>query len=379
MTPATEVRAVSGRGAMRDFLAVPFRQESPAGLPRVHPLRRMTAEALHPGRDPFWRHAARELFVARRGGRPVGRIAAIHNARHNEDRGDRVGFFGFYEADAAPDTTAQLVEAAELWLQRRGLDRIRGPVNPSMNHECGLLVDGFEHPPRILTPWNPPRYAEQIEDVGFTGAMDLIGYDLPIEHGERVETRMGAIIERLRSRVGVRFELLDPVRVEESADILLDLYNGAWEGNWGFVPVDREEWRHIARELKPLFLPQLCLLAVAGGEPVAFMLVVRDLNELLRHTRSGRLGPLTILRLIRGLPRLRTGRLIALGVDPAHRRSGVLNLLLWELVQRAREIGGERGEASWILDDNAALRGPIESLGLEPYRRWRIYEKEIDR
>lgn len=373
------IRQVEGRAGLRRFIDVPFRlrDRDPLSWKEwVPPLRAMVRDTLNPS-NPFWRVADRALFLAERDGRPLGRIAAIENRSHNRHHGDRAGFFGFLECAPDPDAAAALLRRAEGWLSDRGLERARGPISPSMNHESGLLVAGFRTPPTVMTPWNPEYYGELVEKAGYAPVQDLLAFDIPADGRLAVPARIHRLADRTRRTTGVTFRTLDVKTLESEARKVLELYCEAWEGNWGFTPPTWEEFWHTARDLKAVLLPEYSFVAEIDGEVVGFMMMVRDLNRVLRDVPSGRLWPSTLLKLAVGLPRVRHGRIVLLGMRRTHRHRGLFPLFAWEAARLAHETGFGGAEASWVLDGNTALTAPLEAMGLRPHRRWRIYERDI--
>lgn len=374
-------RQVDGRAGLRRFVDVPFRlrDRDPSGWAGwVPPLRVMVRDTLASS-NPFWRVAERALFVAERDGEPVGRVAAIENRSHNRHHGDRVGFFGFFDCARDPEAAAALLGRAERWLADRGLDRARGPISPSMNHESGLLVDGFQAPPAIMTPWNPEYYGELVEANGYAPARDLLAFEIPANGNLPIPERVGRLAERTLRSTGITFRRLDVKTLESEARKVLELYCEAWEGNWGFTPPTWEEFWHTARDLKAVLLPEYSFVAEADGEIVGFMMVVRDLNRVLQDVPSGRLWPTTLFKLARGLPRVRVGRIVLLGMRRAHRHRGLFPLFAWEAANLAHRDGFAGAEASWVLEGNTALTAPLEAIGLRAHKRWRIYERDTVR
>jgi len=338
----------------------------------------MVRDLLDTKRNPFYRQADRALFVAKRDGRPVGRIAAIENRAHNAFQQDRVGFFGFFEAVDDQDVARALFRAAEGWLNARGLTSIRGPMNPSTNHDCGLLVEGFDQHPQFLTTWNPPYYETLIRDSQFVAAKDLLGYWLPYgESSYRMPPRMEALARRAAAKVNLSFRDLEPSRFWDEVAICWEVYNSAWEKNWGFVPMSRDEFTYMAKSLKPLLIPQFAFVAEIDGVPAGFMLSTPDFNLIFKTIRNGRLFPFGLLKILLGKGRLRTGRVIALGIKNEYRTGSILPLFMHEAARRAIAYGSPGAEASWVLEENVAMRQPIEALGGRVYRRWRIFERSI--
>ena len=342
----------------------------------VPPLRATVTDILSP-KNPFYQHANRALFVAERGGVTVGRIAAIENEAHNRYHRDRVGFFGFLETVNDPEVAHSLLDTAEGWLRSRSLNRARGPISPSMNHECGLLVEGAETPPAIMTPWNPIYYKQLVESSGYRGIQDLLGYDIPAGAHLAVPQRIQRLAERTARSTGVTFRNLNIEFLEQEARKVLDLYCQAWAGNWGFTPPAWDEFWHTAKDLKSVLLRDFSFVAEADDEVVGFMMVVRDINRILTHVPSGRLWPTTLFRLARDLPKVQRGRIVLMGLSSEYRHKGLFPLFAYEAARRAKDIGFEGAEASWVLNDNMALTKPMAAMGMNAYKRWRLYEKEI--
>ncbi len=232
-----EILQVEGRRATARFVDVAWRvHDQPVSSGWIPPLRVVVRDGLDQKGNPFYLQAERALFIAKRDGRPVGRVAAIENRRHNGHHDDRVGFFGFFECRDDQEAASGLFERAERWLADRGLNSVRGPVSPSMNHDCGVLVDGFDFPPVIMTPWNPSYYGPLIEGAGYSRARDLLGYHIPAGDDLALPDRLRLVSKRLLERSRLVFREWDFGTMEEEVRNAFDLYCDAWEGNWGFVP-----------------------------------------------------------------------------------------------------------------------------------------------
>jgi GNAT superfamily N-acetyltransferase len=361
------------------FVAVPWsiydRQTHPQWVP---PLRVAVRDSLDDRRNPFYRRAVRQLFVAMRDGRIAGRIAAIENRAHNEFHADRVGFFGFFECVDDVEVARSLLDAAAGWLSARGLSAMRGPMSPSTNHECGLLVDGFSEHPVFMTPWNPPYYATLVERAGLVAVKDLLGHLLDAnDPGFSFPQRISTHAQRARDSGRVTIRTLDPKRFDEELELCWDVYNAAWERNWGFVPFAHDEFTHMGVSLKPLLVPELALTVEVDGHPAGFVLLVPDFNLVAKRIPNGRLFPTGLFKLLLGKRRIRFGRIMALGVKREYRRSDVFALLVDELYRRGMAYGVTRAEASWVLEDNDLMNRPMRAMGAREYRRWRIYERPL--
>lgn len=376
MTPPVRVREIPAGENLRKFVDVAWRENArdPAWVP---PLRLSLRTLLDRRKHPFHRHADVAYFLAERGGESVGRVAAIVNHLHNEFHGERTGFFGLFESDDDPETARVLVDAAAEWLRERGMERMRGPTNFSTNEEGaspGVLVEGFDAPPTVMMTHNPPFYGRLLEGAGLAKSMDLLAY--LIEDPTPPE-RLVRGMERLTDRMGVTTRGLDLRRFDAEVATIQGIYNSAWARNWGFVPMTDAEFRHIAKEFRPIVDPELCLIAEIGGEPVGFSLALPDLNQALRKVRSGRLFPSGLFRLLWERRRIRGFRVITLGLKPGFQHQGLGAALYLRTWQVGAAKGYRYGEASWILEDNWEMRRALEKMGAKPYKRYRIYEREL--
>jgi GNAT superfamily N-acetyltransferase len=345
----------------------------------VPPLRVELRRLLDARRNPFFRHAEMECFLARKGRDVVGRIAAIHDRLHDERRGEAVGFFGFFETIDDDAVAGSLLAAAEQWVSARGAKRIRGPLSPSMHDECGSLVEGFDSPPVVMMPYNPPHHAKHFELHGYRKDRDLLAYELLSRHP--IRPAIVRIAQEVESSGEFRVRDLDVKRFDREVDLVRRVYNSAWEDNWGFVPLDEDEFRWRAASLKSIIDPRFALIieAKSGDDwiPAAFGLAIPDVNEILVHL-SGRLTPVAIVRLLYGLRRVTTMRVIMLGVVREFRRRGLEAVLLKELHGRAARFGIARGELSWVLENNDLTNRMIVKAGGRVYKVYRIYGKSLD-
>ena len=374
-----QIRLVASRRDLRRFVDFPYRlydrQRHPNWVP---PLRVAVHDALDDAKNPFYHDAARALFLAERDGAVVGRIAAIENRAHNRFHGDRVGFWGFLECVEEQGVADALFAAAEAWLAARGLETMRGPMNPSTNYECGLLVDGFEHRPTFMTAWNPPYYDALCAGAGFAKAKDLLAFWFD---GARSDYALPEFVARQAERAlnGSRltFRDMDPGRFDEEVAGLWTVYNDAWEKNWGFVPMTRPEFLHMAKDMKNLLDPRFAFVAELAGEPVGFMLALPDYNQVLVRNRSGRLLPFGVPLMLWGKRRIRDMRVMALGVRRAARSRSILALVTHEIMRRGQRFGKNGAEASWLLEDNQLIVKPMRAMGAHERMRWRVYERAV--
>ena len=371
-----EIVPVTSRAALRRFVAFPHRLYDADRYPHwVAPLRMAVRDALDERGNPFYREASRALFLAMRAGAVVGRIAAIENRAHNRFHDDRVGFWGFFECVQEQPVADALFAAAAAWLAARGLTSLRGPVGPSMNYECGLLVDGFENRPSFMTAWNPPYYHELVTGAGLAGVKDLLGFWFDGDAtGYALPPFVARQAERALASSGLTFRDMDPSRFDAEVASLWAIYNDAWERNWGFVPMSEAEFLHMAKDMKMLLDPRFAFVAELHGEAVGFMLALPDYNAVLRHNRSGRVVPLGGPLMLWGKRRIGDMRVMALGVKPAARSRSILALFTHEIMRRGQVYGKHGAEASWLLEDNQLIVKPMRAMGARERMRWRVYE-----
>lgn len=340
----------------------------------VPPLRMAFEPLLDRRKHPFHAHADVAYFVAERAGTPVGRIAAVENRQSNEFHGERTGTFAFFECLDDQGAATALVEAASAWLRARGMERIQGPFNFSTNDELsspGVLVDGFDTPPAVMMSHNPPYYARLLEGAGLAKAKDLIAYWIPSpDLPERVTSGM----QRLARRMGASIRSLRMKELEREVERIQEVYNAAWSRNWGFVPMTEAEFKHLAKELKPVVDPDLCLIAEkADGEPIGFLLALPDLNRAIKHLPSGRMLPFGFLKFLWHQRKIRTLRVLTLGLKPGYQHHGLGAALYARVFEVGTKKGYNTAEASWILEDNFEMCQALEKLGAKPYKRYRVF------
>ncbi len=368
-----QVLPVEGSRALRTFVDLPrmLYQGDPNFVP---PLTGEEVKKLDPGKNPFFRHARAAFWILWRKGRPAGRISASRDRTYDEFHGEEAGFFGHFEA---PDEEGArlLLETAREWLRREGARFVRGPVSLSTNYTCGLLVEGFDGPPVVDMPYNPPSYAGWIESQGFTKAKDLLS--LLIDEKEVGGNPLQELAEKVRRRTPVRLRPLDKKDFRGEIEGIRNIYNEAWSENWGFVPLDREEFQFLAHSFKPLADPDLCPIAEVEGEPVGFALLIPDVNPAIRACR-GRLLPFGFLPFLWTLRKVKMARVILLGVKKAFRHRGIEALLIDHVFRKGLAKGFHRADLSWILEDNRAMLRPLIKIGARVWRRFRIYQSPLD-
>ena len=355
------------------FIAFPY--DHYRGDPLWVPQLRMDVRTLlSPKKNPFFQHAEAQYFVGRADGRTVGRIAAIKNDAHNREHGDRVGFYGFFESVNDQAVARALFDAAAASLRAQRCDTMRGPMSPSINDECGLLVEGFDTPPTLMMPHNPPYYVALHTGYGFAKAKDLIAFESL--HGDKLPERLTRGARLVAERKGITLRGLDMKRFTAEVELIKSLYNQMWDKNWGFVPLTDAEIDHLAKQLKPIVVPELVCFAERAGETIGFGVALPDLNVALKHNPSGRLFP-GILKILWHARRISRARVLLLGVIHEHRMTGVDALMYHWIWEKANARGINWGEGGWILEDNPAMINGALHLGFAPYKTYRVYDKPL--
>jgi len=372
-----EISEVISRRERNAFIKFPWRiyVNDPAWVP---PLIIERKAFLDRKRHPFYSHGDAALFLARKNRKIAGRIMASDDPNYNALHQSNVGCFGLFECIDNRDVAAALFERAENWLRERGRTEIMGPIDYSTNYICALLIDGFQFPPTILTAHNPPYYKDLIESCGFTKAKDW--YAWWFADPARAAARLRPLGERFRKRLAVTIRAGNLKNIREESRRLRQIYNQAWKNNWGFVPFTEAEIEFMTHELSQLIIPEFTVIAEVGDEPAGFILCVPDINVALRHI-NGRLTtfgfPIGLLKLLYYKSRIRTARLIALGVIEKYRRAGIAEMLVLRIVEDAMIKHGFTGELSLTLEDNFMINRFLEAIGAHRYKTYRIYSKSI--
>jgi GNAT superfamily N-acetyltransferase len=342
----------------------------------VPPILAQERELLGWGHHPFFDNAEIVTLLAEREGRAAGRLAVLINHVHNRKYNERRGFFGFFECIDDAAVAGGLFEAGQDWLRQRGMTVVRGPVNPSLNYTCGLLVDGFDRPPYFLMTYNPPYYAALVESCGFAKSQDMYAYEMDTG-------RLAALTARYKPAVLAAIESFklvirpfDPGKYQQQSETYLDIYNRSLEGTWGFTPLQPREARHIAGELRHVIVSQLAVFAEIGGQPIGAVLALLDYNQILRKL-NGRLFPFGFVRLLTGRRHITAARVMAITMVPGYQSAGLGIVLLDNLVGAVAKWGIERYEFSWVLESNVRSRGTLERAETKITNTYRLYDKSL--
>ena len=329
-------------------------------------------------KNPLFQHARMQLWVATKEGKDVGRIAGIVDDHYNRSAKTPTAFFGFYESVEHPGVNQRLFETVFAWARDQGLKLIQGPMNPTTNDECGLLVEGFDSPPVFMMTYNPRYYLGLVESQGFVKAKDLLAFHIDL--ATLPMDRLKRIAAKVRQRnPGLAFRPVLKKTLDQDIIKVKDVYNAAWGENWGFVPMTDAEVDFMATRLKPLLMEGLIWLAEAGAEPVGFLLALPDYNGALQPLRGHLLTPkiFGFLPYLLGWKRPKRTRVLTLGVKEQYRSKGLESAMLIEGLRVGFEAGVTESEASWILEDNVMMCRVLEAIGGRPYKRYRIYERAV--
>ena len=373
---AIKIVKVDSRKALNDFIRLPWSLyiEDPMWVPPLLIERRMH---LSP-KNPYFEHAEFCFWIAYRNGQPVGRISAQIDRLHIERYQDATGFFGMIEAEDKRPTFSSLLDTAESWLRDQGMQRIGGPYNLSINQELGLLVEGFDSPPSVMMGHARPYYAARIEENGYQKEKDLLAYIV------NSDFTMTAAAQRIANRTKDRIHIrkLQKSKFVSELEIIRDIFNDAWSQNWNFVPFTNAEFEHLGKDLKMLADEELVKIAEVDGEPAAFIVVLPNINEVIRDL-NGRLLPFGWLKMLWRLKVKypKSARIPLMGVRRRYHDSLMGAALAFGVIASVQQPGQKRGlkeaELSWILEDNLRMRDILESIGGRVYKTYRIYCKQL--
>ena len=373
-----EVQPITSARDLEAFIDFPFKLYA-ASRQWVPPFIEERRAFFNPRKNPFFEHAHHQLFLARRNGAIVGTVGAVVDDRHNEIHTERAGAFGFLELIDDREVAQALLRAAESWTRAQGMHVIRGPLNFSTNHECGLLVDGFDEPPMIMMTYNPTYYERLIEAAGYVKAQDLLAYIGNLDElWNNAPAKAFRTAEMAIHRQGIRVRHADMRHFDRDVQLATQVYNRAWQRNWGFVPLTQREFQHISGSLKPFLDPHLLFIAeTADGTPIGVSVSLPDLNQPLLWGAGGHMFPFGIPKLLWYRRRIDQFRLTLLGVVEEYRGRGLEAFFLVETVRSARQRGYKRMEGSWILESNTMMNRITQRLGMRHYKTYRVYEKPL--
>lgn len=335
-------------------------------------------DMLTKGKHPSHEHIELQLFLAMKEGKIVGRVASIFNQNHIKFTGKRDGFFGFFDAIDDETVSEKLLYAAFDFLKSKNINNVIGPVNFSTNDPLGLLVDGFDSPPQIMMTYGKPYYANLLERFGFLKRMDLLAYwfnhdTIP----ERIVSLAKNIEQRLQ-RNNITIRTINLKDYKNEVQKIKEIYNQAWDKNWGFVPMTEKEFDYVAKDMKLLMDKDFVLVAEKNGELIGFTLCLPNINEVLKNVKRGRLFPTGIFKILWNKSKIKTLRVLTLGVLEQYRTLGIEVCFYVRLLNKSKEKGYTGGEASWILEDNKMMNRELKNIRSEAYKTYRLYEKTME-
>jgi len=342
----------------------------------VPPVLSQERELLGWGHHPFFDNAEIVTLLAERNGRVVGRLAVLINHVHNRKYKEQRGFFGFFECIDDAAVAEGLFEAGQDWLRQRGMTAVRGPVNPSLNYTCGLLIDGFDCPPCFLMTYNRPYYGALLEACGFAKAQDMYAYEMDTNMLQVMVDRYKPAVLSMLDRPDLVIRSMNPERLQQEIETYLDIYNRSLDGTWSFTPLQPREARHIASELGRLIVPQFTALAEIDGRPIGAVFALLDYNQILGKL-NGRLFPFGFVRLMTGRRKITAVRAMAMTMVPGYQNAGLSVVLIDNLTGPATKWGIQRWELSWVLESNNRSRGTLERAGMKRTKTYRIYDKAL--
>jgi hypothetical protein len=365
-------RVVSGKD-INDFVMLPWKiyKDDPNWVP---PLISDFKKTLHKYKNPFFCHAERELFLARRGNEVVGRIAAIIDYNYCRYHNNSIGFFGFFEVIKDYEAAEALLSETLKFLKSKMMTAMFGPANPSLNDEAGFLVSGVDSPPMIKMSYNPKYYLEFVERFGMKKVKDL--YAFAIEVQREPPEKIVRVVEILKKRRGIKVRPANVKNLKHDLEIIKDVYNNAWSRNWDFAPMTDQEIDSLAKQLKQLIVPEIIPIVEVDGEPAGMSVSLPDYNQVLKHL-DGKLFPFGFIKFLKYRNKIDNLRLWALGVKDKFRNIGIDALLYYESFLGAKRRGYKIAEVSWILEDNLAIINPIMLWGAKLYKTYRVYQIPI--
>jgi GNAT superfamily N-acetyltransferase len=371
MTTLTVV-PVQARAEKKQFLNLPWRlhREDPLWIP---PLRTNQQELVGYKGHPFYDENEGQTFLALRDGEPVGRVLAIVNQSHIQRYHERRGFFGFFECIDDQEVADGLFDAVKTWFAERDIHNIRGPVNPSLNYECGVLVEGFDDSPMFMMTYNPPYYGQLIENCGFRKVQDMYAFWGHVEMLAKLDRKMAFIVEESKRRFGITLRRMNARRFGREVRTFLEIYNDSLGGTWGFTPLSPGEIDQLSGSLKHLIVPELTSCAEVDGRPVAAAFALLDYNPRIKAI-DGRLFPFGFLKLLRNRKGIKRIRVISTNVLPEYQRWGLGLVILSRLVPEALQWGIQEAEFSWVLESNHLSYATLKRGGAKLTKTYRIYD-----
>jgi len=367
-----EIKAVTTRRDKKRFLELPWKiyRDDPHWVP---PLRMNQKELVGFKHHPFYDNNERQAFLAMRDGEPVGRILGLINREHNRRYKENRGFFGFFESIDETEVSRGLFDAVKQWLEQYDIRHMRGPVNPSLNYECGLLVDGFDSSPFFMMTYNHPYYESLFTNYGFEKSQDLCAFWGHVDMLETLDEKLEIIAQAAAERFNVTMRRLNPKNFKKDVHAFLDIYNQSLVNTWGFTPLSDAEMKHLSQGLRQLIAPELTTIAEVDGRPVAAAFGLLDYNPRVRQI-DGKLFPFGFMRLLGNRKAIKNARILSTNVIPEYQRWGLGVTVLSRLRQDVLDWGLEEVEFSWVLETNHLSYKTLQRGGAKLYKTYRIFD-----
>lgn len=372
-TEKLSVIPVGSKKDLKDFILLPWKiyKNDKNWVP---PLISERKDFLNPKKNPFFKHAEVQLFLAKKDNQIVGRIAGIVNHLHIQTHNEKCGFFGLFECIEDYEVAKALLDIAKTWLKSKGMEKFRGTADFSSNDQWGFLLEGFDSPPVFLMPYNPKYYLDFMEKYGLKKVKDLYAYRL--DRDERPPERMYKIAEKIKQKKDIVVRKINLDDFENEVKKIKEIYNLAWSRNWGAIPMTDEEFSHMAKDMKQVIDKDLVFIAEVDGQPAGFSLAIPNVNEALIKL-NGRLFPFGLFKLLYYAKKIKSLRIITMGVIHKYQKRGIDNIFYIETFDNGIKKGYTWGEFSWILEDNVLMNRASELLNAKLYKKYRIYEGEI--
>ncbi len=375
MQNSLTIKTVESKKDFNDFINFPYElyKNDPVWVPRL----KVDVKHVLGDKNPFWQHADKVLFLAVREGRIAGRISGTVDYNYIKFQKERVGFFGFFECVNDYEVAGALLDSVKEWLLKKDIEKIIGPFSPSTNDEVAFLLEGYDLSPYLMMPYNPPYYHDLMEKCGMRKAKDLVAFSLGLDNVNI--QRYKKLEKRIMARIPeIKIKPIDLADYEKESRKVEEIYNNAWEKNWGFVPWTHEEFYDIVKTLKPLLAPGLALIATADDRPVGVCIVVPNYNTVLKKI-NGKLNLPGIIKFLYYKKKIKGMRMMVLGVVKEYRNRGIEGLFFTRILESSRKLGYKSSEASWILEDNTVIIQSGLKLGAKLYKKYRVYEMDIKR
>lgn len=368
------IREVKSQKDIQSFIELPWSvYKSDSNW--VPPLRLAVKEMLNP-KHPFYKTSEGKFFLAEKDGEIVGRIGGFYNRSHNEFHGENIGFWGFFESVKDQEVVSKLFLAVEDFLKKFKIKELRGPVQLSTNYECGLLIEGFDDDPQIMMTHNPKFYQELLENNGHEKAKDLLAYNYDLD--TNLPEKVVRVSDRLTQRNNVKYRKINIKKWDQEVNSMYEIYNDAWEKNWGFIPMSKEEFKHSAKDLKSVVNENLVLFCEVDEKPVGFIVGLPDFNQVLKKVPNGKLLPFGIFKILLNKNKSNRVRVITLGLKKEFQVKGLSSGLYTEMYRNLKnQPQYKTAEFSWILEDNYLMNRPLILLGGEVYKKYRIFKKSL--